>query len=323
MGGLHAATDPWPVSGHVHSNGRLIRIILHAKVAQDAEVRDAVRQLRDEGANIEVRVTWEPSDTELFTREAIADSEIATVVAGGGDGTVNAVATALVGSDLDSLPSLGLLPLGTANDFARGLGLSRDDLPAALRTVVETPPRVVDLGRCNDRYFINLATGGFGTEITVNTRPELKKVLGGAAYLLTGISNPQSVTAREGELAGPGFDWRGRFFALAVGNGRFAGGGVDLCPNAKIDDGLFEVTVVPEYPEAGIPNALRDLLSEGIEALHGHFVTARLPRVRIHAPDGVQINLDGEPMRATDVTFEMLPGAVRLHVPEGSPLVCG
>lgn len=300
---------------------RHIRLILHAKVAQDAEVRDAVRQLRDEGANIEVRVTWEPSDTEQFTREAIATPGIATVVAGGGDGTVNAVATALVGSGHEALPSLGLLPLGTANDFARGLGLSRNDLLAALRTVVECPPRPVDLGRCNDRYFINVATGGFGTEVTVRTRPEVKKALGGAAYLLTGISNPQSVAAREGELAGPDFSWRGRFLAMAIGNGRYAGGGVDLCPTALVDDGLFEVTVVPEYPEAGIPNALHDLLSGGIKALHGHFITARLPRVRLHAPDGVQINLDGEPLRSTDVTFEIVPRSIRLHVPDASPLM--
>lgn len=300
---------------------RHIRVILHAKVARDAEVRSVVNRLRDEGANIEVRVTWEPSDTEQFTREAIADPNIATVVAGGGDGTVNAVATALVSCGHESWPSFGVLPLGTANDFARGLGLSRNDLLAALRAVVECSPHMVDLGRCNDRYFINLATGGFGTEVTVNTRPELKKVLGGGAYLLTGISNPQSVTAREGELVGPDFSWRGRFLALAIGNGRYAGGGVDLCPAARINDGMFEVTVVPEYPEAGIPNAIRDLLSGGIEALHGHFVTVRLNRIRIHAPDGVQINLDGEPMRANDLSFGVLAKAVRLHVPEGSPLV--
>jgi lipid kinase YegS len=306
-----------------HENSRRIRVILHAKVAQDESVRAAVRSLRDEGARIEVRVTWEPSDSELFTHEAIADEGIATVVAGGGDGTLNAIATALVGVEADRTPTFGVLPLGTANDFARGLGLPAGDPLAALRTVVESEPRAVDLGRCNERFFINVATGGFGTELTVNTRPELKKALGGAAYLLTGIANPQSVTAREGELTGPGFTWRGRFLALAVGNARYAGGGIDLCPGAGIDDGMFDVTVVPAYPESGIPTAMRDLVAGGIEALHGHFVTTRLPWVRVHAPDGVQINLDGEPLRDPDVAFDCLPGALHMHLPYGCALVTG
>lgn len=301
--------------------GKRIRIILHAKVAMDEAVRTAVKRLREEGHDIEVRVTWEPSDTEKFAREAVLSHEIDVLVAGGGDGTLNAVVTAVLKTDSDKITTLGLLPLGTANDFARGVGIPLDDVYAALRIVVDEKAVPIDVGQCNDRYFINLATGGFGTQVTLNTPDELKKALGGTAYLLTGLSQPQMVTAIDAKFSSPDFEWQGRFLAMAVGNGRYAGGGVDLCPYARVNDGLLDVTIAPDMPESSIPEALADLLQNGFESIQRHGITARVSTLRIDAPTGIQVNLDGEPLEDTCVEFGVTPGAVNFHLPRNSGLV--
>ena len=147
---------------------RRSRIILHGKQGANQELRDAVEAVRADGHQVEVRVTWEAGDSALFAAEA-AKEGIDIVIAGGGDGTVNEVVNGLVQVE-GHASALGVIPLGTANDFARSAGIPLQ-LEAALRVAVETESVTVDVGRSGDRAFINVATGVFGTEVTVNTNP--------------------------------------------------------------------------------------------------------------------------------------------------------
>jgi YegS/Rv2252/BmrU family lipid kinase len=130
--------------------------------------------------------------------------------------------------------SLGILPLGTANDFAHSAAIP--DLTAALQLAANAPPRWIDLGLLNGKPFVNIVSGGFGSRVTVETDPELKRRLGGLAYVLTGIAE---LSANRGSFRAEGFSSEGPFVAVAIGNGRQAGGGVPLCPDALIDDGLL------------------------------------------------------------------------------------
>jgi lipid kinase YegS len=212
---------------------RRSRIILHGKQGANQEVRDAVDAVRADGHHVEVRVTWEAGDSALFAAEA-AKEGIDTVIAGGGDGTVNEVLNGLVQVEGHS-SALGVIPLGTANDFARSAGIPLQ-LEEALRVAVETEPVAVDVGRSGDRAFMNVATGGFGTEVTVNTNPKLKRLLGGAAYFITGLGRFSELEPVQVRLRGPDLDWEGRLLVLAVGNARQAGGGHVLCPEAVLDD---------------------------------------------------------------------------------------
>ncbi len=298
-----------------------IQIILHAKVAMDEAVRAAVYQLRDEGHDIQVRVTWEGVDSINFAKQAGESGKIVTVVAGGGDGTVNAVVSGLMMLAPEQRPALGVLPMGTANDFARGCGIPAGDPYAALKLIIDNEAQPIDVGRCQDRYFINVATGGFGTEITVSTDPELKKKLGGAAYLLTGVTNIQAIKARQARFESEDYSWEGSFLAMAVGNARYAGGAVDMCPEAKLDDGLLEVTVMPDVPEPGLGQVLTDLLQTGFEqGLRMHLRTWRTEELRIHAAETMQVNLDGEPLSGTEIHFGIIPSAIRCHLPANSPM---
>ncbi|MCP1606992.1 lipid kinase YegS [Pseudomonas citronellolis] len=290
-------------------------LILHGKQAANDEVRAAVLARREAGWRLDVRVTWEEGDAERLVGEALA-AGYPTLVAGGGDGTARAVAEALYRAD--AAASLALLPLGTANDFARAAGIPLE--PAAALGLLEEVARPIDLGEVEGRIFLNMATGGFGSTVTANTSEDLKKALGGAAYLLTGISRFSEVHSAEGHFRGPGFDWQGEFLALGIGNGRQAGGGHPLCAQALADDGLLDVSILPAPGD--MLSALGSLLGSG-GGLQELFVRARLPWVELEAGEGLAINLDGEPLQASRARFEVRPAALRLHLPPGSPLLGG
>ena len=276
-----------------------IRIILHGKAAGDARVRTAVHTLRRDGHVVEVRVTWEPGDAARLAAEAIAEAgaaaKINSIVAGGGDGTINEVFAAAYAAGLPAGCSLGVLPLGTANDFAHSAGIPLEDPTAALQLAASGPLHWIDMGLLNGKPFINLVTGGFGSRVTVETDPELKRRLGGLAYLLTGVSHFAELSANHGSFRAEGFSWAGRFVAVAIGNGRQAGGGVPLCPDALVDDGLLDLMILPELDRAARLDAFTRLLREGAAAIRAELVTARSSWIEYESEDDLNVNLDGEP----------------------------
>ncbi len=307
--------------GSYHPDMSTVRIVLHGKQAQNQEVRAAVRAERASGHRVDVRVTWEAGDATRLAEEA-SRLGIPRVAAGGGDGTINEVATGLLSArgGGSTGPVLAVVPLGTANDFAHACRIPLD--PAgALRLATTVEPRRIDVGRVEGRAFVNVATGGFGTEITVETRPELKKLLKGAAYLITGLAHLAELRPVEVRFQGPNFAWAGEVLVLAVGNGRQAGGGHLLCPDAVLNDGLFDVSILPNLPRAERPAALREFLREGAVALWRHAVTARLSLLELESSEPIQVNLDGEPISGKKLRFEVLPGALDLCLPEGTPVL--
>jgi lipid kinase YegS len=297
---------------------RSLLIVLHGKQAGNAAVRKAVAAVRDSGHRVEVRVTWESGDVARLVREAIAMS-VDTVVAGGGDGTINEVTQALIASDSAANPSLGILPLGTANDFARSTGIRLEPEPA-LRLIVDSAAVSIDVGRIGARCFLNVATGGFGTKITVGTPAELKRLLGGTAYLLTGLKRFNSIHSSPGRITAPGFEWSGSFLVLAVGNGRQAGGGHVLCPHAKLNDGLLDVGILPEVERSELPNVLNQLLHDGFSAVEQVAVRARVPWLELRSEAELHLNLDGEPITSKHFRIEVQRGAVRAHLPPSEML---
>ncbi len=291
-------------------------LILHGKQAQNEAVREAVQARRDDGWDLAVRLTWEAGDARRLVEEGLR-AGYSWLIAGGGDGTLNEVATALI--DLQGAASLALLPLGSANDFARAAQIPLEPAAALDLLAVEATP--IDLGMANERLFVNMATGGFGSLVTANTSEELKKVLGGGAYLFTGITRFAEVRSAFGRFHGPGFDWQGDFLALGIGNGRQAGGGHLLCPNAAINDGLLDLSLIPAPQDVG--ETLRVLLGGGMLGLDAVAITARLPWLEVEAPEGLDLNLDGEPLHSARVRFAVRRQALRLHLPADSPLLIG
>ena len=288
-------------------------LILHGKQALNEDVRAAVEHQRAQGWDLAVRLTWEAGDAQRLVHEAL-DAGYTHLIAGGGDGTLRDIAEAM--APADARASLVLLPLGTANDFARAAGVPLE--PAQALALLDAPARRIDLGDADGELFLNMATGGFGSQVTANTSEDLKKVLGGAAYLFTGLSRFSELHAAYAELQGPDFHWKGDLLALGIGNGRQAGGGHELCPSAVADDGLLDISILPAPQE--VVGTLKGLM-EGGWGMDNLFVRARLPWVEIKSAQGLSINLDGEPMAQEASRFSVRKGALQVHLPEGSPLV--
>ncbi|KAF1696988.1 lipid kinase YegS [Pseudoxanthomonas daejeonensis] len=301
-------------------------LILNGKSAGDDAVREAVATQRMRGLPLQVRVTWENGDAARWVDDALA-AGAATLVAAGGDGTLSEVAAALArrGQPANTLPTLGLLPLGTANDFATAAGLPSAPLEA-LELVAAEPAQALDLLRIEadgeEHWCANLASGGFGTQVTVETDEGLKKLLGGLAYVLTGISKVGRIEPLPVRLRGPGFAWEGGLIALGLGNGRQAGGGQPLCPEALADDGLLDVTVIPEL-SGELLATLGTLVKDGQNAaLERSAERARLPWVEVESLQGTMtLNLDGEPVEARRFRVECMPARVRMHLPADCPLL--
>lgn len=289
-------------------------LILHGKQALNDEVREAVKQQRELGWELAVRVTWEPGDAQRLVQEALS-AGYRMLVAGGGDGTLREVAETMLEVEADA--SLALMPLGSANDFAKAAGISLD--PFESLALLDEPAQAVDIGTMNGRPFVNMATGGFGSRVTASTSEELKRFLGGGAYLLTGLTRFAEIDAARGRFSGPGFEWEGEFLALGIGNGRQAGGGQLLCPQASINDGLLDVCIVPASADA--VGTLGTLLSGGLLGVEAVSVSARVPWLEVEAPTKIDINLDGEPFRGAHLRFEVRAGALRMHLPPDSPLL--
>lgn len=300
------------------------RLILNGKSAGDDDLRAAVQTLRESGIALEVRVTWEDGDAERYVAEAIADG-VDTVIAAGGDGTLSEVATTLAHRDAtaDALPSLGLVPLGTANDFATAAGIP-DGPRAALQLVHKVAAAPLDLLRIDAddgiHWCANLASGGFGTEVTVETDEGLKKMLGGLAYLITGIARLGRIDPLQARLRGPDFAWEGDLIALGIGNGRQAGGGQALCPDALVDDGQLDLTIVPDL-SGDVAATVGTLIKEGKHAALDRVATRiRLPWVELASDEPLTLNLDGEPVASRRFRVDCVAGRVRMHLPLACPL---
>jgi lipid kinase YegS len=300
-----------------------IRIILHGKAANDARLRAAVHALRNDSHVVEVRVTWEPGDAAKLTGEAIARAgppEIDCIVAGGGDGTINEVFAAAHAAGLPEGCSLGIIPLGTANDFAHAAAVPIADITAALRIAASAPRRLIDAGLLNDRLFVNVVSGGFGSRITTETDPKLKQRLGGVAYAVTGIAHFSELSENRGMFRAEGFSWQGPFLALAIGNGRQAGGGIPLCPDALIDDGLLDLTILPTMDRPARLDAFSHLLREGAAGIRNELITTRSRWIEYQSEHGLNVNLDGEPVVLSHFRVECRRRALPVRLGESALL---
>lgn len=149
-------------------------LILHGKQALNESVRAAVEGKRQQGWELAVRLTWEAGDAQRLVEEALA-AGYGQIIAGGGDGTLRDIAEAMAAHPTQA--SLVLMPLGTANDFARAAGVPLE--PDQALDLLDMAPSAIDLGEVGGQVFLNMATGGFGSQVTANTSEDLKKFSAG------------------------------------------------------------------------------------------------------------------------------------------------
>jgi lipid kinase YegS len=303
------------VTMNTKRRSKRVQLILNGKVAVNDGLRAAVGRQRAAGHRIEVRVTWEKGDARRFVSEA---DTVDLLIAAGGDGTLNEVLQGLMDFSKPTRPFLGIVPLGTANDFAAGCGIPRDPAKAlALCMKGEAVP--IDVGKANDHWFINAASSGFGAEITATTSPDLKRLLGPAAYTVMGAILAITLHHYQGRLILPDREITNSGPVAIVGNGRQTGGGIQVAPRACIDDGLLDVLVVRPISPTALLTAARELQQLPPD---GEYVSYwQTPWLEVHSEEAIPVNLDGEPLRFSTVRYEAVPKAISLIVPPNCQLL--
>jgi diacylglycerol kinase (ATP) len=279
-----------------------------------AALRVVEAELRRSGVE-EVDVHRVDGGTQLpgALAEAVG-AEPDLVVVGGGDGTVGCAAALLA----HTRATLGVLPLGTANDFARTLEIP-SALPAAVDTLLSGKVVDIDLGRVNGSVFLNVASLGLSVAVTRRLTPQLKRRLGQLAYpaaTLAAYRHHRPFSARL-ELGDGSVLELDDLMQVAVGNGRHYGGGLTVSPSASIDDHLLDVYAIEKGRLRDHVSVAR-LLRSGhlIEHERVHHLTTRSLRVVTDEP--LDVNLDGELAAMTPATFEVDRNALHVVVPQHS-----
>src|SRR3954470_21049504 len=273
-----------------------IALIVHGGRADRTDIRHLVSWVRDKGHFVEVFSTYERGEAAAFASDA-ARRGVDVVVAAGGDGTLNEVVNGLDGYDVP----LGIIPVGTANDFARQVGIPAD-ADRAMDVILQRKPRRFDTATLNGRRFLNVSTGGFGAEATAETPAAAKESLGSVAYAITGIRKFADFKPNWARFAGDGFHYEGDFLMFAVGLTRSTGGGTMVTPMAEADDGYFDLCIVEGMSRGEVARtALKVKRGEHVGEAGVHYV--QLKGVTIEGREPMPVNVDGEMSNARRLVY--------------------
>ena len=275
-------------------------------------------RLRIEGAQLEVEFTHEPGHATQLAREAVA-AGYRTIVSVGGDGTLNEVVNGLITDGCaDPDVKLGLIPGGTGSDFGRGIGLPRDPLDAALRLLKATP-RWFDVGQItcrlgegtNTRYFINVAGLGFDGEVCDRVNRSGKALGGTVPYLssllvtLFAYHNKRVHWMLDGQARDEVLN------SVIVANASYFGGGMNISPNSKLDDGLFHVITLGDWGTleflATVPRVYN-----GTHLTHPKVKEYVGREVTVEANGRMFLQAEGDLFGEAPATFKILPRAIQV-----------
>lgn len=286
---LHMIINP------VAGNGRAAQI--GAQCAQ---------YLADRGVDcIVTRTEYAGHATALAQAAAAAGAQ--TVVSVGGDGTVLEVMRGIYGTQA----ALGIVPAGTGNDVVKMLSTPRKPLEA-LDFIIAHPARRMDVGRINELLFLNVAGTGFDVAVLDNAMSAKRFVRGMLPYLWGVIRTIFTYKPKLLEISVDGeAPIRKELLLVAVGNGRFIGGGMNVTPDAVPDDGLFDIIMIDNMPRWKLPPKLVLLLTGRVKEIPGT-VYRKCRGVSIAAP-GMRVNIDGEIVPMDRVAMEIIPGALMAH----------
>jgi diacylglycerol kinase (ATP) len=289
-------------------NLRALFLVNH-KARRGRENLAAVRERLTQGGLTLIEPDTESTDFLTLVRHHREEADC--VIVGGGDGTIHRAASGLLESKLP----LGILPLGTANDLARTLQIPTDPLTAC-DIILDGITRSIDIGIVNDEPFFNVASIGLAAEVTRRLSRGTKTYWGVLAYAWAAMGAMLRGRAFSVEIRGNGQSLRTRTWQIAVGNGRYYGGGLSVHENARIDDGLLNLysveikrrwQVLPLIP-ALWRGTLDPLLP--IRTLRGtEFEIRPLHRAR-------SIIADGEFIGSTPAIFKMIPHALSVYAPQ-------
>jgi YegS/Rv2252/BmrU family lipid kinase len=265
---------------------------------------------KDKSEEFILRLTEYPGHATEIAKEC-SSSEECRIYSVGGDGTVNEVVNGIAGTK----SSLGVIPAGSGNDFIRSIANSYDIRELTIRTI-SGKDKYIDLARVNDKYFINISSIGFDADVVFNA-DKFKKVpgiTGSMAYVISIIYTVIKKKISKVKLHIDDRELELNLLLAAIANGRFYGGGMLAAPEAKIDDGLFDICLVSKASRFKI---LR-LFPMYIKGQHGKLDEVEFLRgkkILIESDEVLSLNIDGEIFSSSKIDFEIIEKGIKVVVP--------
>ncbi|MDQ3251512.1 MAG: diacylglycerol kinase family lipid kinase [Actinomycetota bacterium] len=284
-------------------------------------------EIRDELDGMEVE--WIETEGPEDAIGAAEEWREGLLIVAGGDGTINDVVNGLGRAGFPEGVTLGILPAGTGNDLAATLCIPED--PELAEDVIrQNRERRLDVARVRsegigERFFINVATGGLGAEISDANDEELKERWGKLSYLRASLEVARNFDVRELTIYLDGEGYQVKAVNVAVGNCRYTGGGWPATPMANPEDGLLDVVVIETLGIGALLDLAPAVLSESNYLDNDGVLFVRAKEIRIETqPPGLEFTADGEVIGNEPAQFSVLPRALRVIVgPEYVPEPAG
>ncbi len=284
-------------------------------------------EIREELEGLEV--DWVETEGPVDAIEAAEEWREGLLLVAGGDGTINDVVNGLGRAGFPEGVTLGFLPAGTGNDLAATLCIPED--PDLAEDVIRQDwERKLDVARVRsegvgERFFINVATGGLGAEISNANDEELKERWGKLSYLRASLEVARNFDVRELTLYLDGEGHQVKAVNIAVGNCRYTGGGWPATPKANPEDGLLDVVVIETLGVADLLGLAPAVLEESGYLDRDGVLFVRAKEIRVETqPPGLEFTADGEVIGNEPAQFSVLPQTLKVIVgPEYVPEPAG
>ncbi|MBH9580640.1 diacylglycerol kinase [Staphylococcus felis] len=250
---------------------------------------DVLAQMEQAGYETSAYATQRIGDaTEEAAR--VINQNFDLLIVAGGDGTLNEVINGI--AEKPNRPKIGLIPMGTVNDFGRALHLPTD-IFEAVKVILTGKTVEVDIGKMNSRYFINLAGGGKITEVSYEAPSKLKSIVGPFAYYIKGFEMLPQMNAVNVRIEYDGEIFEGDIMLFLLGLTNSMAGFEKLVPDAKLDDGMFSLLIVEKANIAELGHIMT-LASRGEHVNHPKVHYYKAQAINISSFSDMPLNVDGE-----------------------------
>lgn len=272
--------------------------------------------LLDAGMAFEMAVEERPQLAIGLAADA-ARRGVDVIAAVGGDGTVHEVVNGILTSGAEPRPALAIIPGGTGNDFARGVGIPKDPL-AAGRLLLDGTRRRIDVGQVNDRYFVGISGVGFDAEVAARVNGWPKWISGTSVYVAAILNMLVAYRCVPTRVVLDGHEQQLRMFLIAAANTPWYGGGMYMAPAARPDDGALEVVMARDLGKIETLGLLPKVFS-GAHLRHRKVTHQSAREVRVESDAPLAIHADGETVGRVPALFRIVPGAIEVIAPAAGP----
>jgi diacylglycerol kinase (ATP) len=263
----------------------------------------------------ELHLTHKPGDAETFARKAIR-AGWNYVIAAGGDGTLNEVVNGIASPRRAREICVGVVPLGTGNDFVRSLGLpaTLEENIDILRSKQTAPIDLVRVRSDRTRYFVNVSTGGFSGLVNEKLTPKIKRAWGPLAYVRSAAAALPDLHAYRTTIVLDGAERLSiDLYNVIIANGSFVAAGLPIAPNADPGDGWLDLVLIPKRPKREMALLVTEIVL-GTHLSSNALIFRRAKEIAVRSRPGMWFNVDGELVGNEPALFQVIPRALNFVV---------